>query len=417
GVRYVPARYPDTRKALVLLQSPRILHPTSYTPHHTPYTVYSRAMASNILTTLTIGGQIASAVPGHAFGISGLIGAAKVIVDLLEAVDADREACRILSARTSRLVTDIVERAKVFVDRGPLRIPTELGRSVADLEKCLKDIQKKLSTASQGPIWRRVVHRNRNYEMILECTSLLDEAWRKLDTAILIYIRQLQQEILQRQKYDVTHRIFRLCDFRLLRRINPIGDGDDSHVEEGIGEMMGSGKQVVLRRLRPGVNINGYKLMAWMLKVFWDEVQKLKKFWHSNLVQLLGYSQRQSRSPFCVLYPVSTQSSTAYMYGEKGYYQWYTAMQMVMDIKDINMNLDPLQTGVNRMKLEFLKTGSIISSITVLLTCHLTSTCLTLENVLMVNKKSCGHGHKDSMLNCMMTLTSLKSSGLTQLDT
>ncbi|KAA1475338.1 hypothetical protein DENSPDRAFT_421228 [Dentipellis sp. KUC8613] len=238
-------------------------------------------MPSNVVTALEVSGQIASAIPFNAVGLQGIFGAAKAIAELLDAVRSDRLACQVLSGKASRLVAHV---SKIVERQADGAVSEDFQGSIEDLEKyvqfshmvwrlegmdtvglsrSMNEVTAKLAKIVDSKLWRRVFHRRRNSETLKECTSLLDEAWRKFDTTALLLIQRIQCDILSRQAYDETHRIFRLCELRLYEV--PHAEPDAIY-EQAVGEIVDPHRCVLVRRMKPGVDV----------ELFWKEVDQLK---------------------------------------------------------------------------------------------------------------------------------------------
>ncbi|KAA1475345.1 hypothetical protein DENSPDRAFT_421363 [Dentipellis sp. KUC8613] len=256
-------------------------------------------MASHAAFALDIGSQLASVVPLNGLGLQGLFDIAKQIVELLEKVKADKTACAVLAKKAAELVVHVTTVADARRRGGAASAGMQA--NVTSLKTTLQDIEHKLQTIVQSKTLKRILHRARNADTLKECTAALDDAWRKFDTTALLLIQQTQDEIMARQDYDETHRLFRLCDIRVRKFLGP--SATNSILEEEIGELCTMGALVKVCKLRPGAD----------LAAFWRHLQRVKNVRHPQFPHLLGYSTHSSKIPFYVSAPLTAGPFMRYL--------------------------------------------------------------------------------------------------------
>jgi len=137
----------------------------------------------------------------HAFPPLQSAAAALLIVwDMSEKIKSNKEDCKRLAGRATKIVGDIWRQTK---DYG-VRLPTEVQESVEETEKIICNVVDLMKDLEKQNLIRRYARQDENRSRVEEQTRLLDEAIQRFGWKLEISVFRLQMELdgASRERHD-----------------------------------------------------------------------------------------------------------------------------------------------------------------------------------------------------------------------
>ncbi|KAF8207926.1 hypothetical protein K438DRAFT_2013312 [Mycena galopus ATCC 62051] len=122
--------------------------------------------------------------------LKSAVSAVIVVLELSEKVKSNKKACERIAIRSAKLVEDIWGQTKDF----SVVLPSEVQKSVVEIERLFKEIQTFLKGLSNENIWERFARQDHNKSKVEEYGRRLDEAMLDFSINLELSIHRLHVE-------------------------------------------------------------------------------------------------------------------------------------------------------------------------------------------------------------------------------
>ncbi|OBZ73158.1 hypothetical protein A0H81_07091 [Grifola frondosa] len=218
------------------------------------------SMLTEVSAALALGKEISAATP--LLFLPGILGALQNIVDYLKQAKENKEACRLLAARTN----DIARAVVTLAQEGDKYVNRSLSKNLETLHNALTEINDTVEKLANHKYHQRVIRRFQISGALSDLQAKLDDAWRQFDSAALVNIQQNQEE---QRLFDGQLTLYRSSQIRLLHSWITL---HGSKVEEARAIIIGQNTPVVLRRLKDGHDVEAEE-------AFKKDIASLKDIW------------------------------------------------------------------------------------------------------------------------------------------